>query len=76
VIGALFAAVLGALILIPLLLGMPACAALRMPPMRPVAMGSLAGHIAYGLLLGLVYGRLWRTDEMASSAAVSTARGK
>ncbi|MGH7580670.1 MAG: hypothetical protein ACREM9_10895, partial [Gemmatimonadales bacterium] len=61
--------ILGALILMPLLLEMPAFAALRMPPMRPVAMGSLAGHIVYGLLLGLVYGRRRGTRGMPSSAA-------
>ncbi|HEV8363608.1 MAG TPA: hypothetical protein VGQ52_08805 [Gemmatimonadaceae bacterium] len=50
--------VLGALILMPLLLGMPAFAALRMAPMRPVAMGSLVGHVIYGLVLGAAYVRL------------------
>jgi hypothetical protein len=35
--------ILGGLILMPLLLGMPALASLRMAPMRPVAMGSLMG---------------------------------
>ncbi len=44
--------VLGGLILMPILLGMPAFAPLQMPPMRPVAMGSLAGHILFGLILG------------------------
>lgn len=52
--------VLGALILMPLLLGMPPFAALRMPPMRPVAMGSLVGHLTYGLVLGAAYVRLRR----------------
>ena len=50
--------VLGALILMPMLLGMPAFDSLRMPPMRPVAYGSLAGHVIYGLLLGAAYARL------------------
>lgn len=44
--------ILGALILMPLLLGMPAFAPLQMAPMRPVAMGSLLGHIVYGIFLG------------------------
>jgi uncharacterized membrane protein YagU involved in acid resistance len=52
--------VLGALILMPVLLGMPPFAALRMPPMRPVAMGSLVGHLVYGLILGAAYVRLRR----------------
>jgi uncharacterized membrane protein YagU involved in acid resistance len=52
--------VLGALILMPVFLGMPPFAALRMPPMRPVAMGSLVGHLIYGLILGAVYVRLQR----------------
>jgi hypothetical protein len=54
--------VLGALILMPILLGMPPFAALRMPPMRPVAMGSLVGHLIYGLVLGAAYVRLRRTS--------------
>ncbi len=43
--------VLGGLILMPLALGMPAFAPLRMEPMLPVAMGSLMGHILYGAVL-------------------------
>jgi hypothetical protein len=52
--------VLGGLILMPLLLGMEAFAALKMAPMRPVAMGSLAGHLVYGVITGVVYARLRR----------------
>ena len=44
--------ILGALILMPLLLGMPPFAPLQMAPMRPVAMGSLVGHLIYGIILG------------------------
>lgn len=44
--------ILGALILMPLLLGMPALAPLMMAPMRPIAMGSLIGHLIYGVILG------------------------
>jgi uncharacterized membrane protein YagU involved in acid resistance len=44
--------ILGGLILMPIFLGMPAFAPLQMPPMRPVAMGSLVGHLIYGLILG------------------------
>jgi hypothetical protein len=44
--------ILGGLILMPILLGMPAFAPLMMPPMRMVAMGSLVGHLIYGLILG------------------------
>jgi len=47
--------VLGALILMPLLLGMPAFAPLTMAPMRPVAMGSLMGHLMFGMILGVVF---------------------
>ena len=50
--------VVGALILMPLFRGMPAFAALRMPPMRPVAMGSLVGHLLFGLMLGAAFVRL------------------
>ena len=44
--------VLGGLILMPILLGMPAFAPVLMPPMRMVAMGSLVGHLIFGLILG------------------------
>jgi uncharacterized membrane protein YagU involved in acid resistance len=50
--------ILGALILMPLSLGMTPLAPLRMEPMRPVAMGSLVGHIVYGVMLGLSLARL------------------
>jgi len=56
--GALYGAiwwVIGGLVLMPILLGMPTLAPLTMPPMRPVAMGSLIGHLTYGLILGGVY---------------------
>jgi len=58
--------ILGALILMPLFLGMPAFAPLMMPPMRPVAMGSLMGHLVFGVILGggfamLTQGLLGRT---------------
>ena len=51
--------VLGALILMPVLLGMPAFAPLQMPPMRMVAMGSLIGHLIYGVILGFAFVRLY-----------------
>ncbi len=44
--------ILGGLILMPLFLGMPAFAPLQMEAMRPVAMGSLVGHLIYGIILG------------------------
>jgi len=44
--------ILGALILMPIFLGMPPFAPVQMEPMRPVAMGSLAGHLIYGVILG------------------------
>lgn len=47
--------VLGGLILMPLALGMDPFAPLLMPPMRPVAIGSLVGHLVYGLILGVAY---------------------
>jgi hypothetical protein len=53
--------VLGALILMPMLLGMEPFAALRMPAMRPVAMGSLVGHLLYGVILGWLFVQLRRS---------------
>jgi uncharacterized membrane protein YagU involved in acid resistance len=58
--------VLGALVLMPVLLGMPVFASLRMPEMVPVAMGSLAGHLMYGVILGAVYHR-WLQPAFARS---------
>jgi uncharacterized membrane protein YagU involved in acid resistance len=47
--------ILGALILMPVFLGMPPLAPLMMEPMWPVAMGSLMGHMIYGVILGGVF---------------------
>lgn len=44
--------VLGGLILMPMLLGMPVFAPLMSGPMLTMAMGSLAGHLLFGLILG------------------------
>jgi hypothetical protein len=44
--------ILGGLILMPMFLGMAPFAPLQMEMMRPVAMGSLMGHIIYGIILG------------------------
>jgi hypothetical protein len=52
--------ILGGLILMPLLLGMPLFAPLQMAPMRPVAMGSLVGHLIYGVILGGGFAMLGR----------------
>jgi hypothetical protein len=51
--------IVGGLILMPLMLGMPAFAPLMMPPMRIVAMGSLIGHLIYGSILGLAFAWLY-----------------
>lgn len=53
--GALYGVVwwiLGGLVLMPLFLGMSPFAPLMMAPMRMVAMGSLVGHLIFGLILG------------------------
>lgn len=50
--------ILGGLILMPLFLGMPAFAPLRMAMMHPVAMGSLVGHLVFGVVLGFAFARL------------------
>lgn len=47
--------IVGGLILMPVLLGMPAFAPLAMPEMRVVGMGSLMGHVIYGVILGGVF---------------------
>ena len=58
--------VLGALILMPMFLGMPAFAPLKM--MMPVALGSLVGHLMYGVILGVLFARF------RSRATVAAAR--
>lgn len=63
--------VLGGLILMPLLLGMPAFAPLQMRPMRPVAMGSLVGHIVYGVLLGFAHARLAHATPVPRAQSVA-----
>lgn len=65
--------VLGALILMPLFLGMPVFASLRMAPMRPVAMASLVGHLLYGVLLGLAYVRAASGGQVGSASGAYSA---
>ena len=47
--------ILGGQVLMPLALGMPPFASVMMPAMRMVAIGSLVGHLIYGLILGGVF---------------------
>jgi hypothetical protein len=47
--------VLGGLVLMPVLLGMPVFAPVMMAAMWPVALGSLVGHLLYGAILGLSF---------------------
>lgn len=50
--------VVGGLVLMPLLLGMPPFTPLLLPPMRMLAAGSMMGHAIFGLILGLAFARL------------------
>ena len=50
--------IVGGLILMPMFLGMSPFAPLMMPPMRMVAIGSLVGHLLFGMILGGAYARL------------------
>ncbi len=62
--------ILGGLILMPMFLGMSAFAPLMMEMMRPVAMGSLIGHIVFGLVLGISFLLLNRSRrEIPATAA-------
>jgi len=63
--------VLGGLILMPMFLGMPAFAPLRMPMMWPVAFASLMGHVLFGVILGAAFVPL---RGAASHAPIGTAR--
>ena len=60
--------IVGGLVLMPMLLGMPAFAPLTMPPMRMVAIGSLVGHLIYGLILGGVFAWLHEAAAHGTSA--------
>ena len=59
--------ILGGLVLMPVMLGMPAFAPLTMPDMRMVAVGSLVGHLIYGLILGGVFVALTRSARVAAA---------
>ena len=62
--------ILGGLILMPIFLGMSPFAPLMMEMMRPVAMGSLMGHIIFGLVLGISFLLLNRSrGEIPDAAA-------
>ena len=65
--------VLGGLILMPMLLGMPPFAPLQMPMMRPVAFASLLGHLMFGLILGATFVPL-RGRGSVSAASLGSAR--
>src|SRR5687767_7234837 len=70
--GALYGAawwVLGGLMLMPLALGMPAFAPLLMAPMVPVAIGSLIGHLVFGVILGA--GSVWLAERAALAPATA-----
>ena len=56
--------VVGGLVLMPIALGMTPFAPLMMAPMRPVAMGSLMGHIVFGLVLGAAYAAMIRATSV------------
>ena len=60
--------ILGGLVLMPVLLGMPIFAPLA-GAMLPVALGSLVGHIMYGLILGLAF--VWLGARRTSAARVA-----
>lgn len=55
--------VLGALVLMPAMLGMGPFAPLLVEPMRPVALGSLVGHVVFGLILGGAFVALYHDAE-------------
>lgn len=61
--------IVGGLVLMPMFLSMPPFAPLVMEPMRMVAIGSLVGHVIYGLVLGATYALLAgaRTPRAASA---------
>jgi hypothetical protein len=65
--------VLGALILMPILLGMPAFAPLQAMP--SVAIGSLIGHLIFGLILGAAFVWLYEKFTGVEKAAARQPEG-
>jgi len=65
--------IIGGLVLMPLLLGMPTFAPMTMEPMRPVALGSLMGHVFYGVILGATY--VWLTHYRHETPTVERPLG-
>jgi hypothetical protein len=61
--------VLGTLVLMPILLGMPALAPLTMATMRPGAVWSLAAYLVAGPILGAVFAGLYRGEPEAPGPA-------
>lgn len=59
--------IVGGLILMPMLLGMGPFAPLIMAPMRMVAMGSLLGHLVYGVVLSGVYVWTYRGAQIPTA---------
>jgi hypothetical protein len=59
--------ILGGLVLMPVMLGMPAFAPLMMADMRVVAMGSLVGHLIYGVILVVLFVALARGVPVATA---------
>src|SRR5688572_26737303 len=59
--------ILGGLVLMPVMLGMPAFAPLMMPEMRMVAVGSLVGHLIYGVILGGLFVTLAHSVRVAAA---------
>jgi hypothetical protein len=55
--------ILGGLVLMPALLGMPVFAPVMMAMMQPAAMGSLIGHLIYGVILGAAF--IWVLAQAA-----------
>lgn len=60
--------ILGGLILMPLALGMPAFGPVLDAKMRAVALGSLGGHVLYGLILGGLFTAVHVREEEVAEA--------
>ena len=58
---------IGSTVLVPVLLRMPPFAPLTTPEMQPVVIGSLMGHVLYGLILGAGY--IWLQKRIAVTQA-------
>ncbi len=64
--------ILGGLILMPVLIGLPVFAPVLVPAMQIVGLGSLMGHLIYGVILGVAFAWLHKPAVQQPSRMAQT----